>query len=133
MDWWQLDSGVVATLVTGGAAVGFMWRIVRKEVGTVRAEGQKAHEQIGNAISDLRKELGGEISDLREGQTSLRRELGGEIAGLRKELGGEIADLREGQTGLREGIAGLQGEMKGMHHAVLTLRDDFRAHVLAEK
>ena len=114
MDWWQVGSGVVATLVTGGAAVGFMWRIVRKEVGTVRAEGQKAHEQIGNAISEVRKELGGEIAD------------------LRKELGGQISDLREGQAGLREGIAGLQGEMKGMQHAVLTLRDDFRAHVLAE-
>ena len=121
MDWWQVGSGVVGMLVTGGATVGFMWRIVRTEIGTlrteigtVRDESRKAHEQIGNAISEVRKELGGQIAE------------------VRKELGGEIAELREGQASLREGIAGLQGEMKGMQQAVLTLRDDFRAHVLAE-
>ena len=114
MDWWQVVAGMVTLVATGGGAVGFMWRIVRKEIGTLRDENRKAHEQIGETISELRKELRGEITE------------------VRMELGGQISDLREGQAGLREGIAGLQGEMKGMHHAVLTLRDDFRAHVLAE-
>lgn len=103
MDWWQVGSVVVAMVASSGGAVGFMWRAVRTETGTLREENRKAHEQIGIAISDVRKELGG-----------------------------EIADLREGQASLREGIAGLQGEMNGMHHAILTLREDFRAHVLAD-
>ena len=41
----------------------------------------------------------------------LRGHLAAEIAGVRKELGGEIAENREGIRGLREDLAAFKGHM----------------------
>ena len=98
MELWNVGVMIVTLVGAGGGAVFVVWRILRGESETRRKESREAHEKIGGQISEVRKELGGEIADLREGQ----------------------ADLREGQAGLREGIAGLQGEMKGMRDSLLT-------------
>ena len=56
------------------------------------------------------------MAQLRDGQASLRD--------------GQ-ASLRDGQASLREGLGEVRGELRGLTHSMLALREDFRAHVLA--
>ena len=118
MEVWNVGEMIVTLVAAGGGAVVVMWRIIRSENGTLRRE-----------FETLRNDFG----TLREESREAHEKIGGQISEVRKELGGEISDLRKGQARLGEGIAGLQGEMKGMRDSLLTLREDFRAHVLAEK
>ena len=118
MDWWDLGVMIVTLVAVGGAGLVVLRRLIRREYGACREESREAHEKIGGQISELRNGLRGDIADLREGLTGLRE--------------GQ-ADLREGQSDLREGIAGLQGEMEGTRDALLALRKDLRAHVLAKR
>ena len=119
MDWWQ-TVGLMGTLVgTGTAVAAFGRHILRQETDRLRQESREAHERIGGTIDQLRDDLSGQISDLRNGQTDLRNE-----------LSGQISDLRDGQASLREGLGEVRGELKGMRDSLRTLRDDFRAHVL---
>ena len=122
MDWWQA-AGVTGTFVaTGVGVVALVWRMlrdlrrefrrdvkgVRQDVKEVRHESREAHAKIGERITQVHKDLSGEIAELRQGQTGLLKELG--------EIRGELGEIR--------------GELKGVTRSVDTLRQDFRAHVL---
>jgi len=97
MDWWQA-AGLMGTFVaTGVGVMTLAWRMVEN----LRRENREAHAKIGEQITQVRKDLGG-----------------------------EIAELREGQTRLREGLAEIRGELTGVTRSVDALRQDFRAHVL---
>jgi len=97
MDWWQA-AGLMGTFVaTGVGVMTLAWRMVEN----LRRENREAHGKIGEQITQVRKDLGG-----------------------------EIAELREGQTRLREGLAEIRGELTGVTRSVDALRQDFRAHVL---
>ncbi|MXX33634.1 MAG: hypothetical protein F4107_01365 [Gemmatimonadetes bacterium] len=138
MDWWQ-TAGLMATLVLTGTAVAtFGWRVLRQETDKLRSEteslreeSRNAHARIGGEIVQLGSDLRGEISRLREDQDAalgrVRDELRGEMAQLRD---GQ-ASLRDGQASLREGLGEVRGELRGLTHSMLALREDFRAHVLA--
>ncbi len=142
MDWWQ-TIGLMATLVLTGTAVAtFGWRVLRRETDKLRRESREAHERIGGTILQLRDDLRGEIGqvrdDLRGEIGQFRDDLRGEIGQVRDDLCGEIvhlregqASLREGQASLREGLGEVRGELRGLTQAMQTLREDFRAHVLA--
>ncbi|MYA11101.1 MAG: hypothetical protein F4087_13065 [Gemmatimonadetes bacterium] len=138
MDWWQ-TAGLMATLVLTGTAVAtFGWRVLRQETDklrreteSLREESRRAHARIGGEITQLGSDLRGEISRLRKDQDAalgrVRDELRGEMAQLRD---GQ-ASLRDGQASLREGLGEVRGELRGLTHSMLALREDFRAHVLA--
>lgn len=71
---------------------------------------------------------------LRQETDKLRREtenLREESRTANDRIGSEIAQLRDGQASLREGMGEIRGELRGLAHSVLALREDFRAHVLA--
>lgn len=97
MDWWQA-AGLMGTFVLSVVGVmAFGWRMVE----SLRRENREAHAEIGERITLARKDLSGEIAELRPGQTGVLKELG------------EI-----------------RGELTGVTRSVDTLRQDFRAHVL---
>ena len=85
-------------------------------------------------IGQLRDELKGDISDLKDGQDNLRTELKGEISdlkvsqdNLRTELKGEISDLKDGQDNLRTELRGEISEIKaGQENLRTELRGDLR-------
>ena len=104
MDWWQAASLMGTLVLSVVGAMAFGWRMVE----SLRRENRKAHAEIGERITQVRTDLGGEIAELREGQTGLLRELGG--------IRGELGEIR--------------GELTGVTRSVDTLRQDFRAHVL---
>ena len=142
MDWWQ-TVGLMATLVLTGTAVAtFGWRVLRRETDKLREESKEAHERIGGELVRLHDGLRGEIGqvrgDLRGEIVQVRGDLRGEIVQFRDDLRGEIVQfrdeliqLREGQASLREGLGEVRGELRGLTHSMETLREDFRAHVLA--
>ncbi|MDE2655559.1 MAG: hypothetical protein OXI71_17315 [Gemmatimonadota bacterium] len=131
MDWWQ-TAGLMATLVLTGTAVAtFGWRVLRQETDKLRSEteslreeSRNAHARIGGEIVQLGSDLRGEISRLREDQDAA-------LGRVRDELWGEMAQFRDGQASLREGLGEVRGELRGLTHSMLALREDFRAHVLA--
>lgn len=109
MDWWQTVSLMGTLVLTGTAVATFGWRVLRKETDKLREESRQAHERIGGEIAQVRDDLRGEIAQVRD----------------------EIVQLREGQASLREGLGEVRGELRGLAHSMQTLREDFRAHVLA--
>ena len=97
MDWWQA-AGLMGTFVLSVVGVmAFGWRMVEN----LRRENREAHAEIGERITQVRKDLSAEIGELRQGQTGLLKEL-----------------------------AEIRGELTGVTRSVDTLRQDFRAHVL---
>jgi len=130
MDWWQA-AGLMGTFVLSVVGVmAFGWRMVEN----LRRENREAHAEIGERITQVRKDLSGEIvqvrNDLSGEIAQVRKDLSGEIAQLRKDLSGEIAEVRQGQTGLVAELSEIRGELTGVIRSVDTLRQDFRAHVL---
>ena len=130
---------------------------LRGDTESLRRESRMAHDRLGGKIDQFRDDLRGEISqvrdelrgeifqlrddlrgeifqlrdDLRGEIVQFRDELRGETAQVRGELRIEIAQLRDGQSALREGLGEIRGELRGLNHSVIALREDFRAHVLA--
>lgn len=120
MDWLQTVSLMATLVLTGTAVARFGWRVLRRETDKLREESRQAHDRIGGEIAQVRDDLRGEIVQVRD-------DLRGEIAQLRD---GQTS-LRDGQASLREGLGEVRGELRGLTHAMQTLREDFRAHVLA--
>ena len=160
MDWWQTASLMGTLVLTGTAVATFGWRVLRQETDKLREESRRSHERIGGEIARLRgdqeaalvqvrDDLRGEIARLRIDQDAALMQVRDEIARLRidqdaalararDDLGADINQLREGQASLlegqaslREGLGEIRGELRGLTHSMLTLREDFRAHVLA--
>ena len=133
---------------------------LRADTESLRKESRKAHDRIGGEIAQVRSELLGKITQHRSETIQLGDDLRGEIARLGDDLRGELAQvrgettqlgvdlrgemaqlggdlrsemaqLRDGQSALREGMGEIRGELRGLNHSVLALREDFRAHVLA--
>ena len=135
MDLWEMATLVGTVAATGVAVVGLVWRMLRdvrrdlgQEIEKVRREGREAHAKIGEQIAGQREGLQAEIA-------KVRSDLSTEIGQLRKDMRAETAQVRDGlgadiaEVG-RE-LAGVRGELKGVTRSVDTLREDFRAHVLA--
>lgn len=113
MDWWEMATLVGTLVATGVAGLALVWRLlesVRRDLGKrieqVRQEGREAHEKIGEQIAQLRDGMSAETAQVRDG------------------LGAEI-------TKVGRGLAEVRGELKGVTRSVDTLREDFRAHVMA--
>ena len=145
--------GTVVLAVLGALGLG------RRTVGDLRRENREAHARIGTQIAKLREDVDRDIAKLREdmldqntklrddvqgeiaklrddmlGQnTKLRDDVQGEIANLRDDLYSEISAIRQDNAQFRQDLAEFKGEMrseiKGLHGALLTLREDFRTHV----
>lgn len=115
MDWWQAASLMGTFVATGVGVMAVGWRIVEN----LRRENREAHAKIGKQITQVRKDLSGEVAQVRT-----------EVTQARKDLSAEIAVLRQGQTGLLRELGEIRGELTGVTRSVDTLRQDFRAHVL---
>ena len=76
-------------------------------------------------IQQLRQELKGEISQLREEMTQVRQELRGEMAQLRQELKEEISQLRQEISQLRQHV---DGEINQLRQEIAQMRQ----HVVSE-
>lgn len=91
-EMWQLYMAMGTVLAAVVTAMAFGWRVS----SAMRKENREAHAGIRTEIQTVRKELGAEIAENREG-----------IAGNRERIAGN----REAITGLREDLAAFKGHI----------------------
>ncbi len=111
-----MDASLVAILAVGVSLAALMLtglRSVRAEIRDVRAEIGGVRTGLRDEIAELRTELRAEIAEL-------RTELRAEIAELRTELRDEIAELR---TELRDGLAAASAERQAIRQDVQSLAE----------
>ncbi|MDE0358376.1 MAG: hypothetical protein OXN92_11685 [Gammaproteobacteria bacterium] len=91
-EMWQLYMAMGTVLAAVVTAMAFGWRVS----SAMRKENREAHAGIRTEIQTVRKELGAEIAENREG-----------IAGNRERIAGN----REAIAGLREDLAAFKGHI----------------------
>ena len=109
MDWGEMAALAGTLVATGVAGLALVWRML-----------ESVRRDLGREIEKVRREVEGVRQEGREAHAKI----GEQIAGQRDGLQADIAEVG------RE-LAGVRDELKGVTRSVDTLRQDFRAHVMA--
>ncbi len=92
----MIDAGVLQ-IVAVVAILGFMWTLHR-DVSNLRKEVGKDIAEVRKDMADLRQEVGRDISEVRK-----------DMADLRQEVNRDTFEIRKDMAGLRERLVRVEG------------------------